>query len=112
MENDIHERVVKVEERCKSNTHRIDDLEKDRKELNAALNRMASAVEVLATQQKIQSDESKKMGNKVDAIDLKVTDLELAPAKAAKRIRDDVIKQIISIVVGAIAGAILALIIQ
>ena len=47
MDNEIQALVASIEARCKSNTHRIDDLEAD----NKALHQLATSVEVLATKQ-------------------------------------------------------------
>ena len=47
MEDGIRALVASIETRCKSNTHRIDDLEAD----NKALHQLATSVEVLATKQ-------------------------------------------------------------
>ena len=44
---ELNERILKLEERAKSNTHRINDLEAD----NKALHQLATSVEVLATKQ-------------------------------------------------------------
>ena len=47
MDDGIQALVASIEARCKSNTHRIDDLEAD----NKALHQLATSVEVLATKQ-------------------------------------------------------------
>lgn len=47
MENGIQAQIASVEARCKSNSHRIDELEAD----NRALHQLATSVEVLATKQ-------------------------------------------------------------
>ena len=47
MDDGIQALVASIEARCKSNTHRIDDLEAD----NKALHKLATSVEVLATKQ-------------------------------------------------------------
>ena len=47
MDDGIQALVASIEARCKSNTHRIDDLEAD----NRALHQLATSVEVLATKQ-------------------------------------------------------------
>lgn len=47
MDNEIQALVASIEARCKSNTHRINDLEED----NRALHTLATSVEVLATKQ-------------------------------------------------------------
>lgn len=56
-----------VDQRSKSNTHRIDDLEKD----HAALNRLATAVEVMATKQDTMSDSVDRLTGKVEALESK-----------------------------------------
>ena len=43
----IQPKIVEIEQRSKSNTHRINDLEED----NRALHQLATSVEVLATKQ-------------------------------------------------------------
>lgn len=47
MDDGIQEKIVEIEQRSKSNTHRINDLEED----NRALHTLATSVEVLATKQ-------------------------------------------------------------
>ena len=47
--DDLNEWISRVEQRAKSNTHRIDDLEVD----NKALRALASSVSVLAAKQEI-----------------------------------------------------------
>ena len=47
MEDGIQAQIASVEARCKSNSHRIDELEAD----NRALHQLATSVEVLATKQ-------------------------------------------------------------
>lgn len=49
MDDGIRALVASIEARCKSNTHRIDDLEAD----NKALHQLATSVEVLATKQEV-----------------------------------------------------------
>lgn len=47
MDDGIQAQIASLDARCKSNTHRIDDLEAD----NKALHQLATSVEVLATKQ-------------------------------------------------------------
>mgnify|MGYP002518748242 FL=1 len=47
MDDGIQAAIASIDARCKSNTHRIDDLEAD----NKALHQLATSVEVLATKQ-------------------------------------------------------------
>ena len=62
--------ISEVEARAKSNSHRIDRLERDCE----ALNRLAISVEVLAGEQK-------NMIEKISSVDEKVGELEKIPAK-------------------------------
>lgn len=47
MDDGINAKIAAIDARCKSNTHRIDELEAD----NKALHQLATSVEVLATKQ-------------------------------------------------------------
>ena len=47
MDDGIQAKIVEIDQRSKSNTHRINDLEED----NRALHTLATSVEVLATKQ-------------------------------------------------------------
>lgn len=67
---EMTERLVEVEQRSKSNTHRLDAVEKNQE----ALNSIATSVAVMAEQQENISD-------KVDTIDAKVDTLEAKPVK-------------------------------
>lgn len=72
MDNEYKLSIIKlteIEDRCKSNSHRIDKLENNLE----ALNRLAASVEVLAAEQK-------NMYEKINSIDKKVTELEKVPA--------------------------------
>lgn len=67
---DMIKAIAENTQRSKSNSHRIDDLEKN----GELLNKMVTALEVMATQQK-------NVAEKVERIDSKVTRLEQAPIK-------------------------------
>ncbi len=85
--------IAENTQRSKSNSHRIDDLEK-----NAELqNKMVTALEVLATQQKTVADQ-------VEKIDSKVTRLEQSPLKRIYAL----IGYIVAALCSAAAGAIFA----
>ena len=62
---EMTERLVEVDQRSKSNTHRLDAVEKNQE----ALNSIATSVAVMAEQQK-------NISEKVDTIDAKVDTLE------------------------------------
>lgn len=82
-------RLVEVEQRSKSNTHRIDKLEQS----TAALNELTTAVKVMVTKQDY-------IAEKVDGLDAKVTVLEGKPGKRWEGLVEKVIMTIIAIVVG------------
>lgn len=111
-DKDYEQRLTKVEERSKSNTHRLDEIEKERSELNRNMNRMATAVELLANEQRHQTETQKSTDNKIENIKKKVESIELAPAKDAKDLKREFWKSLIGVIVGAVVGAILALIIK
>lgn len=70
MELSIEHRLTEVEERAKSNQHRIEKLETS----TEALNRLASSMEVMAEKQE-------RVADAVDELGSKVTALEAKPAK-------------------------------
>ena len=86
---EMTERLVEVEQRSKSNTHRLDAVEKNQE----ALNSIATSVAVMAEQQKNISD-------KVDTIDAKVDTLEGKPGTRWESLVDKLLF--------AAAGAVLA----
>lgn len=61
------QRFAEVEQRCRANTRRIDALER-RQEV---LQRLATAVEVLASEQKHLQENIDRMGGKLDALESK-----------------------------------------
>ena len=89
-ETEIAERISAIEQREKSNTHRIDKMEKD----NEALNKMASSIELLAYRLNETND-------KVDRIDSKVTAIEKAPGENLSRVLWYIVGALCSAGVGA-----------
>jgi len=87
--DEMTERLVEVEQRSKSNTHRLDAVEKNQE----ALNSIATSVAVMAEQQRNISD-------KVDTIDDKVSTLETKPGKRWDSLVDKMLC--------AVAGAVIA----
>lgn len=86
---DMEHRMTAVEDRSKSNTLRLNKLEEN----TAVLNRLATAVEVMATKQDT-------MGESVDRLETKVDSLEAKPAQQWDKL--------ISTIIGALAGAFIA----
>lgn len=70
-------KLAETEQRSRSNSHRIDELEKD---FNA-LNKLATAVEVMVTEQKHQSETMGKIETDVTALGQKVDAIEKKPGR-------------------------------
>ena len=93
MDLDHEKRLTDVEARCRSNTHRIDDLVKRQDNLDE----LVSTVKVLAVREEnVESD--------VKEIKSDVKELASKPAKRW----DSVVDKIIMIIVAAVVGYILA----
>lgn len=73
-------KITEIDQRSKSNVHRISTLEED----NKALTRMAISIEVLATEQK-------NVSKKVDSIESKVSIIEGKPGKRWEAVVEKVI---------------------
>lgn len=94
MDDGIQALVAEINARCKSNTHRIDDLEAD----NKALHQLATSVEVLATKQEaIESN--------VNEIKADVKSLKAVPAGRW----EGLIKAVVTAIVSGLVGYALAL---
>ena len=90
---DMEHRMTAVEDRSKSNTLRLNKLEEN----TAVLNRLATAVEVMATKQDT-------MGESVDRLETKVDSLEAKPGKRW----DGLVDKLILTVAAALIGFLLA----
>lgn len=93
MELNIEHRLTEVEERAKSNQHRIEKLETS----TEALNRLASSMEVMAEKQE-------RVADAVDELDGKVTALEEKPAKRW----EELVSKLILVVATAVATWVLS----
>lgn len=86
-------KVAEIDQRSKSNTHRLDDLEGK----YDVLNRLATAVEVLATKQD-------SMEKSINALTGKVDTLENIPRKRW----EGMVEKIIYLIVAGVVGFMLA----
>lgn len=94
MDDGIQAQIASLDARCKSNTHRINDLETD----NKALHQLATSVEVLATKQEtIESN--------VNEIKTDVKALKALPGSRW----EGLIKTAVTTIVAALVGYALAL---
>ena len=89
MDDGIQAQIASVEARCKSNSHRIDELEAD----NRALHQLATSVEVLATKQ--------------ETIEANVTEIK-EDVKSLKSLPagrwEALVKAVVTAIVGALVG--------
>lgn len=90
---ELTERLVEVEQRAKSNQHRIEAVEKNQE----ALNSIATSVAVMAEQQK-------NIAAKVDVIDSKVDSLEAKPAKRWENTVDKAVWAVLASVIAFLLG--------
>ena len=93
MDLEHEQRLTAVEERAKSNSHRLNKLE----ESNEVISRLATSMEVMASKQE-------QVADTVDKLDGKVTALEDKPGKRW----DGLVEKFIWAAAAAVAGFILA----
>ena len=93
MEREFEHRLTEVEERAKANTHRIDEMERRQDDLDE----LVGIVKVLADREERVEDDVKEVKSDVKSL----------ISKPGKR-WDNLVNQIITILVAAIAGFILA----
>ena len=93
-------KLAEVDSRSKSNTHRINELS----EQIDAVNRLATAVEVMATEQKHQTEAVASIKQSVSDLDAKVEAIERKPGKRW----DGIVEKFMSGLVGALATAVFA----
>lgn len=91
MEQDVTVKLAELEQRVRSNTRRIEGLERGQE----ALNRLATAVSVLASKQDSMGEDIKTIGNKIDM-------LESRPIRRWETILDRVIVTALSLVLGCL----------
>lgn len=93
MDLEHERRLTQVEQRSKSNTHRLEKLE----ESTEAINRLATSMEVMVSKQE-------QVAETVEKLDGKVTALEEKPVKRV----DSLVDKIIWAVCGAVITFVLA----
>ena len=93
-------RLTEVEQRSKSNSHRIDKLEPIVEEIHNMSNTMVQLVqEVKHTNEAVST-----IDKKVDRMDSRVDEMEKAPAKKWDRVKD----KLLDLVLGAMVGFLIA----
>jgi hypothetical protein len=91
--DDIIKALTENSQRSKSNSHRIDELEKN----TDILNKMVSSLKILASNQH-------NMSVQIEKIDCKVTKLEQAPTKRWQAILGYILASVCSALAGALLG--------
>lgn len=96
----IERRLTAVEEQVKFNTHEIEELKPVVKEINTLSKTMVQLVE-----------QSKQTNENVKELKVKVDQIEKEPAENFKQLKKTIWTSILTGVIGAILGALFALII-
>lgn len=100
-EIEIEHRITEIEQRGKSNTHRIDKLEPIVQEIHTMSKTMVQLVgEVRHTNETVDA-----LGEKVDMMDSRVDKMEKEPADSAKRNKETAMTTVISTIAGALTTA-------
>ena len=99
-EQEMAVKLAETEARSKSNTHRLDIIEED----FDALNKLASAIEVMENEQKHQGEAVAEIKNDVTALGTKVDAIEKKPGKRW----DGMVDKFLYGMVGALATALAA----
>ena len=92
---DVENRLTSLEQRCKSNGHRLEHLEKQQE----AIHSLAVSIQVMASEQKHQTEAINTVREDVSRLDGKVDALEMKPGKRWEGLVDKLI--------WGVAGAIL-----
>ena len=98
---EMERKVIELEQRGKSNTHRLDDLEEQSK----LLNEWVTSVKLLAQNMKTMAEVQEKQGARLDA-------LEKQPAENWNSVKKAIVTALVSVLVGGVGGALLALIVK
>lgn len=101
-------RLTKVEERAKSNTHRIDKLEPIVSEIHTMSETMVQLVEEV----KHTNDNVCTLDKKIDSMDARVDIMERAPVEDVKKYKTTAVTAIISTISGAFATGLIMMIAQ
>ncbi len=89
-------RLTAVEERSKSNTHRLDEMTEKIDEVH----RLVTAMEVLAVEQKHIAENITKVQSDVSTLKSQVKEIEQKPVKKWEGIAEKIAKAVIAALVG------------
>ena len=101
-------RVTKIEQRARSNTHRIDKLEPVVEEIHTMSETMVRLVEEV----RHTNDTVSSLDSKVERIDYRVDEMEREPAENVKKYKSTAVTSAIGAIVGALVPGLILLIAQ
>ena len=104
-EQEMAVKLAEVDARSKSNTHRLDEMD----EKVDTLNRLATAVEVMATEQRHQTETMAEIKTDVTALGTKVDAIEKKPAKRWDGMVDKVLYGLAGAIVTAMGAGLVYL---
>lgn len=104
-EQEMAVKLAEVDARSRSNTHRLDEMEGK----VDTLNRLATAVEVMATEQRHQTETMVEIKTDVAALGQKVDTIEKKPGKRWDGMVDKFIYGIVGALATALAGGLIYL---
>ena len=108
---DLAVHVQEIDSRCKSNEHRIDDLENDMKEtksMQITLVKLANGVENMGNQLMDVKEDIQDVKKGQSELSEKVTTLENRPANETKKRWDSISMELLKIFIIGLAGFLLA----
>ena len=108
---DLAVHVQEIDSRCKSNEHRIDDLENDMKEtkdMQITLVKLANGVENMGNQLMDVKEDIQDVKKGQNELSDKVTTLENRPAQETKKRWDSISMELIKLFIIGLAGFLLA----
>ena len=102
-ELEIEHRLTEVEQRSKSNTHRLDKLEPIVDEIHT----MSKTMVELVQEVKHTNEAVSNLDVKVDRMDGRVDEMEKAPAKRLTSTKDKVVDTVLGVIVGFFAAGLI-----
>ena len=108
---DLAVHVQEIDSRCKSNEHRIDDLENDMKEtkdMQITLVKLANGVENMGNQLMDVKEDIQDVKKGQSELSDKVTTLETKPAQETKKKWDSISEKLLWLFISGVVGFLLA----
>lgn len=96
MEREYLDKIISIEARCKSNTHRIDKLEE-----------LTDTIQKLAITMNNAVNEIKYMREDVTSLDARLGKIEREPVKRFNKYKDVIITSVLTSLVGLLVGLII-----